>query len=141
MRDKVSNFCGMRPSRREKGVQTMATNQKAVTDSLRAEWTATFKAFVDNNFNTDVCQTAAGTFMFPVVDAAGEDRWVKVSIIIPKGANEEDGTDGYSLAREYQLKVDAAEERARKREEEANAKRAKAAAKAAAKSGPTAVEQ
>ena len=133
MRDKVNNFCGMRPSRREKGVQTMATNQKAITDSLRANWTATFKAFVSNNFDTDVCQTAAGTFMFPVVDEAGEDRWVKVSVIIPKDANEEDGTDGYSLAREYQLKVDAAEERARKREEEANAKRAKAAAKAAAK--------
>lgn len=111
----------------------MASNQKQITDTLRAEWTATFKAFVDNNFNTDVCQTAAGTFMFPVVDAAGEDRWVKVSVIIPKDANEEDGTDGYSLAHEYKLKCDAAEERARKREEEANAKRAKAAAKAAAK--------
>ena len=120
----------MRLFRRGKGVQTMASNQKQITDTLRAEWTATFKAFVDNNFNTDVCQTAAGTFMFPVVDAAGEDRWVKVSVIIPKDANEEDGTDGYSLAREYQLKQDAAEERARKREEEANAKRAKAAAKA-----------
>lgn len=114
----------------KKGVQTMATNQKAVTDSLRANWTATFKAFVSNNFDTDVCQTAAGTFMFPVVDAAGEDRWVKVSVIIPKDADEEDGTDGYSLAREYQLKVDAAEERARKREEEAQAKAAKRAAKA-----------
>ena len=108
----------------------MATNQKAITDSLRAEWTATFKAFVDNNFNTDVCQTAAGTFMFPVVDAAGEDRWVKVSVIIPKDANEEDGTDGYSLAQEYNLKLQAAEERALKREAEAAAKRAKAAAKA-----------
>ena len=111
----------------------MATNQKAITDSLRAEWTATFKAFIDNNFDTDVCQTAAGTFMFPVVDAAGEDRWVKVSVIIPKDADEANATDGYSLAQEYQLKCEAAEERARKREEEANAKRAKAAAKAAAK--------
>lgn len=120
----------MRLFRREKGVQTMASNQKQITDALRAEWTATFKAFVDNNFNTDVCQTAAGTFMFPVVDAAGEDRWVKVSVIIPKDASEDDGTDGYSLAHEYKLKQDAAEERARKREEEANAKRAKAAAKA-----------
>lgn len=109
----------------------MASNQKQITDTLRAEWTATFKAFVDNNFDTDVCQTAAGTFMFPVVDAAGEDRWIKVSVIIPKDANEDDGTDGYSLAREYKLKQDAAEERARKREEEATAKRAKAAAKAA----------
>ena len=111
----------------------MATNQKQITDSLRAEWTATFKAFVDNNFNTDVCQTAAGTFMFPVVDAAGEDRWVKVSVIIPKDANEEDGTDGYSLAREYSLKQEAAEERARKAKEKAETARAKAAAKAAAK--------
>ena len=108
----------------------MASNQKQITDTLRAEWTATFKTFVDNNFNTDVCQTAAGTFMFPVVDAAGEDRWIKVSVIIPKDANEDDGTDGYSLAHEYKLKQDATEERARKREEEANAKRAKAAAKA-----------
>ena len=111
----------------------MANSNKQITDSLRAMWTAEFMAHVLNNHDTDVCQTAAGTFMFPVVDAAGEDRWVKVSIIIPKDANEEDGTDGYSLAREYQLKVNAAEERARKREEEANAKRAKAAAKAAAK--------
>jgi predicted Zn-dependent protease len=71
--------------------------------------------------------------MFPTVDAAGEDRWVKVSVIIPKDANEEDGTDGYSLAREYQLKVDAAEERARKAKEKAETARAKAAAKAAAK--------
>ena len=123
----------MRLIRREKGVQTMATNQKAITDSLRAIWTADFMQHVNANYDTDVCQIAAGTFMFPTVDAAGEDRWVKVSIIIPKDANEEDGTDGYSLAREYQLKVDAAEERARKREEDANTKRAKAAAKAAAK--------
>ena len=107
----------------------MATNQKAITDSLRAEWTANFKAFVDNNFNTDVCQTAAGTFMFPVVDAAGEDRWVKVSIIIPKDANEEDGTDGYSLAHEYELKLQAAADRKERREKEAAARAAKKAAK------------
>lgn len=115
----------------------MATNQKAVTDALRTNWTATFKAFISSNFDTDVCQTAAGTFMFPVVDEAGEDRWVKVSVIIPKDANEEDGTDGYSLAREYQLKVDAAEERARKAKEKADSARAKKAAK----SGLTAVEE
>ena len=127
----------MRLFRREKGEKHMATNQKAVTDALRANWTATFKAFISNNFDTDVCQTAAGTFMFPVVDEAGEDRWVKVSVIIPKDANEEDGTDGYSLAREYQLKVDAAEERARKAKEKADSARAKKAAK----SGPATVEE
>lgn len=107
----------------------MATNQKAITDSLRAIWTADFMQHINANYDTDVCQTAAGTFMFPVVDAAGEDRWVKVSVIIPKDANEDDGTDGYSLAHEYKLKCEAAEERARKREVEAQAKAAKRAAK------------
>jgi len=114
----------------------MASNQKQVTDALRADWTEKFMAYVGTH-DTDVCQTAAGTFMFPVVDAAGEDRWIKVSVIIPKDANETDGTDGYSLAQEYKLKQEAAQERARKRETEAQAKATKAAeraAKAAAKS-------
>jgi hypothetical protein len=107
----------------------MASSQKQITDTLRADWTEKFMAYVYAH-DTDVCQTAAGTFMFPVVDAAGEDRWIKVSVIIPKDANEADGTDGYSLAHEYKLKQDEARERARKREEEAAAKRAQAAAKA-----------
>ena len=129
MRDKVNNLCGMRLIRREKGVR-MATNQKQITDSLRAEWTEKFMAYVYAH-DTDVCQTAAGTFMFPVVDAAGEDRWIKVSVIIPKDANEEDGTDGYSLAREYQLKQEAAQERAARAEAKAQAQAAKAAARKA----------
>lgn len=108
----------------------MANSQKNITDSLRATWTADFMAHVLNNYDTDICQTAAGTFMFPTVDAAGEDRWIKVSIIIPKDASEENGTDGYSLAREYKLKQEAAEERALKAEIKAQERKAKAEAKA-----------
>lgn len=110
----------------------MANSQKQITDSLRANWTETFKQFIETNFDSDVCQTAAGTIMFPTVDAAGEDRWIKVSIIIPKDASEENGNDGYSLAQEYQLKLNAADERARKAAEKAEAARAKRAAKEAA---------
>ena len=109
----------------------MATNQKQITDSLRANWTATLMAFISNNYDSDVCQTAAGTFMFPTVDANGDDRWVKVSVIIPKDAAEENGNDGYALAHEYQLKQEAAEERARKAKEKADAAAAKKAAKKA----------
>ena len=105
-------------------------SQKQIDDSLRAKWTEEFKNFIEGKFDTDVCQTAAGTFMFPTVDEAGEDRWVKVSIIIPKDACEENGTDGYSLEREYNLKQAAAEERARKAAEKAAKAKAKADAKA-----------
>lgn len=105
-------------------------NQKNITDQLRNRFTADLAEFLAAKYDVDVCQTAAGTIMIPTVDGAGEDRWVKFGVIIPKDANEADGTDGYSLAQEYKLKQEAAQERARKREEEAAARRAKAAAKA-----------
>ena len=89
--------------------------QKNITDQLRANFTADLAEFLAQKYDVDVCQTTAGTLMIPTVDAAGEDRWVKFSIIIPKEASEEEGNDGYSLARDYQLKfAEKAEKRAEK---------------------------
>ena len=89
--------------------------QKNITDQLRANFTANLAEFLAQKYDVDVCQTAAGTLMIPTVDAAGDDRWVKFSIIIPKEASEEEGNDGYSLARDYQLKIaEKAEKRAEK---------------------------
>lgn len=82
--------------------------KKNVTDQLRADFTKTLSNFLSEKYDVDVCQTAAGTLMIPTVDSEGEDRWVKFSIIIPKEASEEEGTDGYALAHEYQLKLEAA---------------------------------
>jgi len=93
--------------------------QKSVTDALRAQFTADLAEFLAQKYDCDVCKVATGSLMIPAVDAEGEDRWIKFSVIIPKEASEENGTDGYALAQEYQLKLDAAAER-----------KAKAAAKA-----------
>lgn len=90
--------------------------QKNITDQLRANFTADLAEFLSEKYDVDVCQTAAGTLMIPTVDAAGEDRWVKFSIIIPKEASEEEGNDGYSLARDYQQKI--AEKSAKRAEKE-----------------------
>ena len=79
--------------------------QKNITDQLRANFTADLTEFLAQKYDVAVCQTAAGTLMIPTVDAAGEDRWVKFSIIIPKEASEEEGNDGYSLAHDYQQKM------------------------------------
>ena len=107
----------------------MATNQKQITDALRAQYTEDLIAYLSEKYDTDVCRTAAGTLMIPVVDAAGEDRWIKFSIIIPKEADEDSGTDGYSLAKEYDLKLEAAAERKQKAAEKAAKAQAKAAKK------------
>ena len=90
--------------------------QKNITDQLRANFTADLAEFLAQKYDVDVCQTAAGTLMIPTVDAAGEDRWVKFSIIIPKEVSEEEGNDGYSLARDYQQKI--AEKSAKRAEKE-----------------------
>lgn len=108
--------------------------QKNITDQLRARFTQDLTEFLAAKYDVDVCQTAAGTLMIPTVDDTGEDRWVKFSIIIPKVASEEEGNDGYSLAKDYQLKLDAAAERKARAEEKA----AKSKAKAEAKSGTSA---
>lgn len=102
---------------------------KNVTDNLRASFTRELAEFLAQKYETDVCQTAAGTLMIPVVDEAGEDRWLKFSVIVPKDANEEDGTDGYSLAAEYNAKLEAATERKAKAAEKAAAAKAKREAK------------
>lgn len=88
--------------------------KKNVTDQLRTDFTKALSNFLSEKYDVDVCQTAAGTLMIPTVDSEGEDRWVKFSIIIPKEASEEEGTDGYALAHEYQLKLEAAAARKQK---------------------------
>ena len=108
-------------------------NQKNITDQLRNRFTADLAEFLAAKYDVDVCQTAAGTLMIPAVDGAGEDRWVKFSCIIPKDADEANGTDGYSLAHEYQLKLDAAAARKEETARKAAERAAKAAAREAAK--------
>lgn len=90
--------------------------QKQVTDKLRNDFMHDLMEFLADKYDTDVCKTAAGTVMIPTVDSEGEDRWVKISVIIPKEATEEAGNDGYSLAQEYAMKQDAAAERKAKSE-------------------------
>ena len=103
--------------------------KKNITDQLRARFTEDLAEFLAQKYDTDVCRTAAGTLMIPAVDSEGEDRWIKFSVIIPKDADEESGTDGYSLAHEYDLKLEAAAARKEKAAKKSAAAKEKAAGK------------
>jgi len=105
--------------------------QKNITDKLRAEFTKDLMDYLANKYDADVCQTAAGTVMIPCVDEAGEGRWVKFSVIIPKVADESEGNDGYSLAADYKLKLDTKAAKKAENERISAEKAAKRAAKAA----------
>ena len=104
--------------------------KKNVTDELRNSFVADLMDFLAAKYDTDVCRINSGSIMIPTTDSEGEDRWVKFSVIIPKEADEESGNDGYSLAHEYQLKLDAAATRKAEAERKSAEKAAKAAARA-----------
>ena len=106
--------------------------KKNVTDQLRARFTEDLAEFLAQKYDTDVCRTAAGTLMIPAVDSEGDDRWIKFSVIIPKDADEESGTDGYSLAHEDDLKVEAAAARKENAAKKSAAAKEKAAEKTSA---------
>ena len=103
---------------------------KSITDNLRNSWVDRLKDLLKDE--DEVLQTASGTLYVPVLDEEGNERWVKLSVIIPKDATEENGTDGYSLAKEYQIKVAEAEAKA-KEKAEAKAKKIKRDAEKRAK--------
>lgn len=119
--------------KRFKSLAVIVMTQKAITDMMRAQFTADLAKFLEQKYGCDVCKTAAGTLMIPCVDSEGADRWLKYSVIVPKDATEEDGTDGYSLAQEYNLKVAAAEQRKKDAAAKAAAAKAKKEAKADAR--------
>ena len=123
----------MRKERDFKSLMVIAMTQKAITDMMRAQFTADLAEFLEQKYGCDVCRTAAGTLMIPCVDSEGNDRWLKYSVIVPKEASEEDGTDGYSLMWEYNSKIAAAEQRKKAAAEKAAAAKAKREAKAAAR--------
>lgn len=103
----------------------MAISAKTVTDTLRNDYVAKLLDF----FGEDAVQTASGTLYIPCVDCNGDDRWVKISVIVPKDASEVNGTDGYSLAEEYKATVAERAERAEKARLAKEEKLAKAKAK------------
>ena len=107
-----------------------------LNDSLRARILARLvEVFTADG--EEVMQTASGTIMFPTTEG-GEDKWVKLSVIIPKKTDEAEGEDGYSLASAYREKLAEKEQKAQEREAERKRKEAererKKAEKEAAKS-------
>ncbi len=76
----------------------------------------------------DAHRTASNTITFPVVDEAGNEKWIVIKISVPKGERNGDPYDGYSMIEDFKMKERLKAEKA----EEAAAEKAKKIAKDAA---------
>ena len=78
----------------------------------------------------EVLQTKGAQLVFPAVDGAGNDQFVRVTVEVPKGSRDGTPYDGYAEAEAY--KAEQAE-KAEKKAEVARKKAEKEAKKAAPK--------
>jgi hypothetical protein len=84
----------------------------------------------------EVLRVGSNELALPVVDSAGEERWLVLTFKVPTGSRDGDAYDGYSMAEDYQMKL--AEKAQKQAEKDAKAakdkaKREKAKAEAEAK--------
>lgn len=103
----------------KKGVVYMATSRKTLREELKASYlgkiSEMFKA------SEDVLRTGSNEIAFPVVDREGNEDFILITVRIPTGSHDGEPYDGYSMAQEYQMKLEEKEakekERLRKKEE------------------------
>lgn len=115
----------------------MAKSEKILNDNLRNGWVERFVAFL-KTAGEDVQLTASNTLMFPTLDEDGNDKFVTLTVKVPKGSRDGDAYDGYAEAEDYakhlkeqaEKKAEAEAKKAAKIARDKAAREAKAKAKA-----------
>lgn len=116
----------------------MAVSNKVLNDKLRECYIQKLiEKFAEEE---EVLRVGSSEISFPVVDGAGNEKFVVLSVKVPTGSRDGDEYDGYSMAQEYEMKCAekaekakaAAEAKAKKMARDAKARAKKAEAKAAA---------
>ena len=69
--------------------------------------------FIDNG--EDAKRTASNQFAFPVVDEADNEKWVVITVTVPKGSRDGEAYDGYAMAEEYEMKTKEKEEKRKRK--------------------------
>jgi hypothetical protein len=89
-------------------------SQTALDEKLRSEFMGKLVEWLDE-MGEDVGLAASNIINFPCVDELGNEKWFKITVTIPKGANK--GTepyDGYGERESYQIKLsDKADKKAK----------------------------
>lgn len=112
----------------------MAKSEKILNDNLRNGWVERFVAFL-KDAGEDAQLTASNTLMFPTVDEDGNDKFVTLTVKVPKGSRDGDAYDGYAEAEDYakHLKEQAEKKAEAEAKKSAKIARDKAAREAKAK--------
>lgn len=103
---------------------------------LRDEIVKAVASALENHFDTDTLIVGPGDIAIPVTDAENNEKFGLISISIPRGTRNAEGTydpyDGYAAAEEYKMILeDRAEKKALREEKKRLAQEERARKKAA----------
>ena len=89
-------------------------SQTALDNKIRAEFMSKLMTWLDSE-GEDVGLAASNIINMPCVDSEGNEKWLKITVTVPKGANK--GTepyDGYGERESYDIKLaDKADKKAK----------------------------
>ena len=77
----------------------------------------------------EVLRVSSNEIAMPTVDSEGNERWLVLTFKVPAGSRDGDAYDGYSMAEDYQMKLEEKEAKAKAKAEKAAKDKAKREAK------------
>ena len=93
----------------------MAMNVREMDNALKVEYLEQVRAMLAED-GEDIQRVGSNEIAFPIVDAAGNEKWMVVKFTIPTGSRDGDAYDGYAMAEDYQMKLREKAEKKKERE-------------------------
>lgn len=120
----------------------MAISKKILHDTIRNKYMEMVANFLRDN-GEEVLATGSNEFALPCVDAEGNDEYIVMTFKVPKGSRDGEPYDGYSMAEDYKMRLEAkaakvaenAKKKAEKIKRDEEMRKAKAEAKAKREKG------
>ena len=94
----------------------MAVSQKKLNDALREEYINKIIELLEKN--DEVLRTGANEVAIPCVDSEHNEKFIQIVVKVPMGSRDGEPYDGYSMAEDYQMKLQAKEEKRKEKEEQ-----------------------
>ena len=83
-------------------------------EAIRTNYINVFSEILSTQFDYDVLRTGSNEICLPIVNEEGEEGYLQIKFVLPKGARDGEAYDGYAEAENYKFKC---EEKAKKKAE------------------------
>ena len=107
----------------------MVKTTKVLNEEIKARFLEGVSEHL-TNVGEEVLRGGSNEIALPVVDEAGNEKWLVLTFKVPTGSRDGDAYDGYSMAEDYQMKCAEKAEKAKAKAEKTAKDKAKREAKA-----------